>query len=157
MNKVIVTADSMGAVIGVSQNSPEYGYVRVEQTTPIVNEQGWLSIQKRSALIKGKVEDLQATGFYAGQVLPGRIVVKESHTPFNTVTPERDLKIAGDTGVVCRVDDQPIYRQSFYTAQLDASDELIQHNNQDEIREVQASQKALQKIANTSTVTVPQL
>jgi hypothetical protein len=44
-------------------------------------------------------------GFYAGQELPGTIVIEESLTPFNKKAPERDLKIAGETGIVCRVGD----------------------------------------------------
>ena len=47
-------------------------------------------------------------------MLPGKIVVVESLTPFNPENPDRDLKIAGGTGVICRIDDQPIYRQTFY-------------------------------------------
>jgi len=107
--KVHVTADQDGNIIGVSQNNPEYGYVRVEQIATTINTEGWLRRAKRSALIKGKVEDLMATGFRKDQELPGKIIVIESHVPFNPENPERDLKIAGDTGIVCRVDDQPIY------------------------------------------------
>jgi hypothetical protein len=104
MGKVVVTADKNGNVIGISENSPEYGYVRVEQTGSFINDQGWLRISRRSALIKGLVKDLVETGFTDGQELKGKIVVVESLTPFNTDNPDRDLKIAGDTGVVCRID-----------------------------------------------------
>jgi ribosome biogenesis protein Tsr3 len=69
--------------------------------------------------------------------------VVESLTAFNANNPDRDLKIAGDTGVICRIDDQPIYRQTFYSINDNAFDELITHNNSDEIKEVQAAQKAM--------------
>lgn len=141
--KVTVAADKNGNVIGVSTNNPEYGYLRVEQTATQINEQGWLRNVKRSALIKGKVEDLMNTGYKEGTQLPGKIVVRESLEPFNPVNPDRDLKIAGDTGVICRIDDQPIYRQTFYTSNLNAFDELITHNNSEEIKEVQAAQRAM--------------
>lgn len=141
--KVTVAADKNGNVIGVSTNNPEYGYLRVEQTATQINEQGWLRNVKRSALIKGKVEDLMNTGYKEGTQLPGKIVVRESLEPFNPVNPDRDLKIAGDTGVICRIDDEPIYRQTFYTSNLNAFDELITHNNSEEIREVQAAQRAM--------------
>jgi hypothetical protein len=144
--KVTVTADENGNVIGVSKNNPEYGYVRVEQTSPMVTDRGWLKISKRSSLIKGKVEDLKSLNYTAGQQLPGTIVIKESLTPFNTDNPDRDLKIAGETGVVCRIDDQPIYRQTFYTTNPNSYDELITHTNTDEIREVQAAQRAMSSI-----------
>lgn len=143
MGKVVVTADQNGNVIGVSENNPEYGYVRVEQTGSFINDQGWLRISRRSALIKGLVKDLVETGFSAGQEIPGKIVVIESLTPFNSENPERDLKIAGDTGVICRYDDQPIYRQSFYTSNMDANDQFIVHTNSQEIKEVQAAQRSI--------------
>ena len=144
--KVIVTADENGNVIGVSKNNPEFGYIRVEQTAPMVTDKGWLKISKRSSLIKGKVEDLQSLTYNAGQQLPGTIVVKEALTAFNTENPDRDLKIAGETGVVCRIDDQPIYRQTFYTTNPNAFDELITHDNAEEIREVQLAQRAMTSI-----------
>lgn len=147
MGKVVVTADKNGNVIGVSENNPEYGYVRVEQTGSFINDQGWLRISRRSALIKGLVKDLMEAGFSEGQELEGKIVVVESLTPFNRENPDRDLKIAGDTGVICRIDDQPIYRQTFYTPSENAKDELIMHTNTEEIREVQSAQRAMSALS----------
>jgi hypothetical protein len=143
MTKVTVAADKTGNVIGVSQNNPEYGYIRVEQQAIQINDQGWLRNVKRSALIKGKVEDLLQTGYQEGTEIVGKIVVIESLTPFNDVNPDRDLKIAGDTGVICRVDDQPIYRQTFFTTNVNLQDEFITHSNSSEIRDVQGAQKAI--------------
>ena len=144
--KVRVTADENGTVIGVSQNNPEYGYVRVEQVVTQINEDGWLKLVKRSALLKGKVEDLLEVDYQEGHELSGRIIVKESFEPFNPENPDRDLKIAGDTGITCRVDDMPIYRQTFFTLNESAHDELITHNNSIEIKEVMAAQKAIGKL-----------
>jgi hypothetical protein len=149
-SKVRVTADINGNVIGVSQNSPEYGYVRVEQSVTQISEAGWLKPVKRSALIKGKVEDLAQAGFVEGHELSGKIIVKESLTAFNPENPDRDLKIAGTTGVVCTIDDQPIYRQTFYTANQEAYDELITHDNTVEIREVQIAQKEITSLKNNT-------
>lgn len=150
MSKVRVTADKTGNVIGVSQNNPEYGYIRVEQQAIQINDQGWLRNSKRSALIKGKMVDLLETGYREGTELPGRIVIMESLTPFNTENPDRDLKVAGDTGIVCRVDDQPIYRQSFYTTNPNAYDEFITHNNSEEIREVMTAQRTMSSLSSMS-------
>ena len=149
-NKVTVVADQNGNVIGVSQNNPEYGYIRIEQQATQINDQGWLKRVKRSALIKGKVEDLLSCNYKEGQQLSGKIVVVESFAPFNAVNPDRDLKVAGETGVICRVNDQPIYRQTFYTNNENAIDELISHTNADEIREVQSAQKAMSSLKVTS-------
>lgn len=151
MSKVVVTADANGNVIGVSKNNPEYGYVRIEQTVNQINDRGWLRIVKRSALVKGLVKDLIEAGFTAGKELPGKIVVVESFQPFNTENPDRDLKIAGDTGIICRVDDEPIYRQTFYTSNPEAVDVLIMHTNTEEIREVQASLKAVESLSTRKT------
>jgi hypothetical protein len=71
----------------------------------------------------------------------------ESFQPFNQENPDRDLKIAGDTGVICRVDDEPIYRQTFYTTNENAVDELIMHTNANEIREVQAAKRAIESLS----------
>lgn len=149
-SKVRVTADINGNVIGVSQNNPEYGYVRVEQSVTQINETGWLKPVRRSALIKGKVEDLAQAGFVEGHELSGKIIVKESLTPFNTDNPDRDLKIAGSTGVVCRIDDQPIYRQTFFTSNQEAYDDLMIHDNADEIRDVQMAQKEIISLKTNS-------
>ena len=155
MNTVVVTADSNGNVIGVSENNPDYGYVRVISTATQINSDGWLRTVKRSALIKGLVSDLTTAGFNSGDTLPGRIVVRESLEPFNPNNPDRDLKIAGDSGIVCRVDDQPIYRQSFYTSNPNAEDELIMHTNGDEIRQVQSANRTLSKLVVRSSDSKP--
>lgn len=146
MSKVVVTADANGNVIGISKNNPEYGYVRVEQTVNQINDRGWLRTVKRSALIKGQIKDLVEAGFTEGKQLPGKIVVVESFKPFNPENPDRDLKIAGDTGVICRVEDEPIYRQTFYTFNENAVDEFIMHTNTNEIREVQLAQKTVKEL-----------
>jgi len=143
--KVKVTADENGNIIGRSQNNPEFGYIRVEQQVTQINQEGWLRRATRSALIKGRVDDLVAASFTAGQELPGKIVVRESFEPFNPQNPDRDLKMAGTTGVICRVGDQPIYRQSFYVTDDTASDELIMHDNREEIRQVQAVLRLTEK------------
>lgn len=140
---VVMPSDTTGNVINVSKNNPDYGYVRVESLSTQINAEGWLRAVKRSALIKGLVKDLVSAGFTAGQALPGKIVIKESLQPFNSNDPERDLKIAGDTGIVCRMDDQPIYRQSFYTSDVSAQDELIMHTNSEEIRNAQKANRVL--------------
>jgi hypothetical protein len=145
--KVRVTADKHGNVITVSPNNPEFGWIRVEQTATQINDRGWLRNAKRSAFIKGKVEDLKASNYKEDTEINGKIVVVESLVPFNSENPDRDLKIAGETGVICRIDDQPIYRQTFFTTNLNAYDELITHNNTDEIRDVQNAQRSLSSLS----------
>ena len=147
---VKVMADDKGNVIGVSQKNPEYGWIRVEQTASVINDQGWLRNVKRSALIKGKVDDLVACNYTEGTQIKGKIIVVESFEAFNPENPDRDLKIAGDTGVICRVNDQPIYRQTFFTPNPDAVDQLIMHTNTDEIKEVQSAQRSMASLKLSS-------
>lgn len=147
-NKVKVVGDKHGNIIGVYESNSEYGYVRVEQIVSQIDPKGWLKNSKRSAFIKGKVDDLISADFELGKELPGRIVVIESLVPFNVENPDRDLKIAGDTGIICRLHDEPIYRQSFYTSNSNATDDLIMHTNADEIREVQAASRMLASFKN---------
>jgi hypothetical protein len=156
-NKVTVMADQNGNVIGVSQNNPEYGYIRVAQQAIQINDEGWLRHVNRSALIKGKVVDLQLANYSEGTVLPGKIIVIESLIPFNMDNPDRDLKIAGDTGIICRLDDEPIYRQTFYTQNPAAIDEFINHSNKDEIKQVVAAQKAMEQLQTNTVAKEPQL
>lgn len=151
-NKVKVTADQHGNIIGIYPNAPEKGYVRVEQEITVINHKGWLKHAKRSAFIKGLVSDLQKSGFKAGSEIPGKIIIMESLNPFNEENPDRDLKVAGDTGIVCRLDDQPIYRQAFFTPDVNACDQLIAHNNMDEIREVMQATMALNALRTEKPV-----
>ena len=143
MNRsVIVTASESGAVVNVSSNNPDFGYIRVEQLKPVFDMNGWARMRKVSALIPGATEDLKAFGWGAGTSLPGKIVTIESLEPFNTVNPEKDYKIAGETGIVCHVDGQPIYRRSFYTEDSTRTDESIQHTNTEEIKAAYAELQA---------------
>jgi hypothetical protein len=149
MDKVKVTADKNGNIVTVSESNPEYGYIRVEQNAMEVGANNWLRVVRRSTLVKGRVTDLLEAGFKNNQELPGKIVIMESLEPFNPENPDRDLKVAGKTGVICRFDDQPIYRQSVYTTNVDANDQLIAHTNAVEIREVQAAQNVAE-LLNTA-------
>jgi hypothetical protein len=148
-NKVTVKADKNGNVVSVSPNNPEYGWIFVEQTVPQL-ENGWLKKSVRSARINGLVSDLLQVNYKAGQELPGKIVVLESFTPFNQQEPDRDLKIAGSSGVICRVNDEPIYRTTLYTSNLNSFDELIHHTNTEEIREVMQAQRSMAALQNRS-------
>jgi hypothetical protein len=156
-NFVNVVTDDMGNLIIPSSNNEEYGYIRVEQKAGTINSEGWAKVSKRSAIIKGKIEDLKQFGFQKDKSIPGKIIIKESFVPFNIINPERDLKYAGNTGIVCRVDDQPIYRQSFFTTDLNQTDDLIAHNNSDEIREAQVTSKSMSSLIEKMSMSEPVL
>ncbi len=150
-NQVVVTGDAAGNVIITSANNPEYGFIRVEQSRMLVDDRGWARKKTVSALIPGKVEDLQGFEWSAGEMVSGKVVVEESLTPFNTQDPDRDLKIAGDTGVICTFEGQPIYRKTRYSIDANSSDTFIKHDNVDEIRAAQQVMTEALKSAQSQT------
>ena len=134
-NKVNIVADDMGNIIRQSSNNAEFGHIRLEQQTVTFGNTGWVKSSNRTTLLHGKMDDLQSLNLNESTPLNGKIIVKESITPFSNNDPDRDLKIAGETGIVCSVDDQPIYRKTFFVADVTAQDVLIAHTNGDAIRE----------------------
>ena len=134
-NKVQIIPDDLGNVIRVSQNNTDYGHVRLQQERVTFGNTGWVNRKTISTLLHGKVEDLRDMGLHNMKELAGKIVIRESLEPFNTNDPDRDLKIAGDTGIVCCQDGQPIYRKTVFTADTNAEDVLVAHDNGDAIRE----------------------
>ena len=94
---VRISPDEQGNAIRVSKNNTEYAHMRITQERVDFSASGWVNRKVYSALIHGKTEDLQEMGFTSGQELPGNIVVIESFEGR-----EEDLKIAGETGIICR-------------------------------------------------------
>lgn len=132
---VTIVKDDMGNKIRVSKNNAEYSHIRLLQEKTMISPTGWLRKKNVSVLIHGKTEDLQKSGIGRMKKLPGNIVTLESTTPFNESNPDRDLKYAGDTGVICCTHGEPIYRKTVYDAIGDREDELVAHTNSDAIRE----------------------
>lgn len=141
-NQVNIIADDMGNVIRQSSSNSEYGYVRLGQKRVTFGVNGWVKSSNVSTLIHGKLEDLQEMNFKADESLSGKIIIRESLEPFSKNDPERDYKYAGDTGIVCCVDGQPIYRKTFFVPNMDAEDVLLAHTNGADIREANGSATA---------------
>ena len=139
--KVVANATT-GAVVNVSENNTEYGYVRLEQKRPFIDDNGFLKPRTVSTLIQGEVVDLQDQKYFAGQELEGNIQVKESMEPFNTKYPENDLKKAGETGIICTLGGSPIYRKTVYDPTGSKADVLVQHDNVEELRAAYNAQNA---------------
>ena len=148
-SKVNIIADDMGNVIRQSNNNSEYAYIRLQQDRVTFGNNGWVKKSNVSTLLHGKLEDLQSLNFKAEDTLAGKIIIKESLEPFTSNDPDRDLKRAGDTGIICCVDGQPIYRKTFFVADATAEDVLIAHNNGDAIKEANGNTTST-KITNTS-------
>jgi hypothetical protein len=133
-SKVRVAGDEAGNVVVISSKNSEYGTIRVVQDRAVFDESGFARKKTLSALIAGKVSDLKSFGWKVNDELDGKIVIRESLTPFNPKDPDRDFKVAGKSNIVCCLDGEPIYRKTFYTENLSVEDEIIAHNNTDAIR-----------------------
>jgi len=147
-NQVKIEPDDLGNVIRVGKNSI-YGHVRITQDSVGFSASGWVNNRKLSALIHGKVEDLKDIGIAKMKTLPGKIYIIEKFEPFSEADPNRDLKVAGETGIVCVGTntetgevDCPIYRKSFYDQTGTRSDSLIPHTNSENIKEANGAQSA---------------
>ena len=139
-NKVNIMADDHGNKIRVSTNNPEFGYIRLQQDTTTIGTNNWLKAQSRSTLVHGKVEELEQS-FSGMDHLNGQLVIREQINAFDNSNPDRDLKMAGETGVICKAVDTetgevvPIYRKTFFDPTMKMTDTLVPHINSDEIRE----------------------
>ncbi len=142
-SKVKVVANTTtGAIVNVSENNPEFGYVRLEQTKAVIDDNGFLKNRTISSLLQGNVEELKALGWYAGKELSGKICIQESLEPFSSKNPDRDLKVAGATGIVCTQGGSPIYRKTVYDPTGSKADRFEQHDNVEELREAYETQRA---------------
>lgn len=142
-SKVIVVADATtGSVVNVSQNNPEYGWIRVKQTKVMTDESGFLRRREISAVVPGSIADLKAMNLYPNQELEGKIIIEESLTPFNEQDPQKDLKVAGTTGIACTFEGNPIYRRTRFTFNTSATNVLVKHDNIAELKSAYAAQKA---------------
>jgi|TARA_R110000765_G_scaffold38452_8_gene84359 hypothetical protein len=139
--KVCIVQDEMGGIIRISKNNSDYGHVRLTQEAVTYTATGWVKKQVRSTLLHGLVEDLKVTNIHKKKSLPGLIYIIEQFTPFTKDNPNRDLKQAGKTMIICKGTDIetgevdcPIYRKSFYDPTGTMQDTLIAHTNSKEIR-----------------------
>ena len=149
-SSVKVTGDELGNVIQQSVNNPEYGYVRVEQVRTMFDDNSFLRRRVVSALIQGTMEDLKQVAYYAGQELPGKIAIIESLVPSNKKDVTKNLKQAGNTGVICKSNGQPIYRKTIYTIITNVTDELVKHDNTEEIKAANSLSKIKVSALNPS-------
>ena len=151
-SKVIVSANDEGNVISTSAVNQEYGFVRLQQQRVTFTNSGWVQTRNLSTLLHGRVDELQTLGLKANQEMQGKIVIKEQTEPFNETDPDRDLKYAGDTGIICCVHGEPIYRKTFYVTDSRTEDVFVAHDNGDAIRAANAGGYSATETAETVEV-----
>ena len=133
--KITTKNNQSQEILGVSNNNPDYGYIRVESTGEVTfGTGGWLNSATRTALIKGKTSDLktfiQKNNVTLGYEMPGKIVIMEQTTPFYE---GQQPKINPSTSEVLYVTvngvKSPIYRQTEFTQDMSREDVMLQHEN----------------------------
>lgn len=144
---VKVTANQAGIVVVQSENSPEYGFIRLEEKTHQFVK-GWVKPIVKSALILGKVDDLKALNYRAGMELPGRIQIVETLDAPDVPNPERFIKKNSTNGIILKQKGNAIFRTSVYDDKGTSTDVFLEHDNLEEIKEYQASLKATGGEAN---------
>ena len=113
-SSVYLAGNGVGGVITVSSNNHDYGWVTLKQD--FIDHYSNQVYKTRSAIIMGLVDTLQGLDLAEGEVLPGKIVVREQTEPFST--PDRDVKRAGAEGPVLKdADGNTIYRKTFFVNQ----------------------------------------
>ena len=156
-SNVDIMPDEHGNKIRVSTNNPEFGYIRLNQNTTTIGTNNWLKSQNRSTLVHGKVEELEQS-FSNMDSIPGQLVIREQIIAFDTNDSDRDLKMAGETGVICKAVDTetgeivPIYRKTFFDPTMNMTDVLVPHVNSDEIREANGFEaKEVKEVSETKS------
>jgi len=117
MVKVIAHPET-GAVITVSKNNSQYGTIRLDSEN-VSFEGGFVNKSRRTAFIRGKVEDLQSLNFKTGQMLSGKIVKKESFTPFYE---GQRPKINPSNGEIILTNGEETFLDYTYTSDANAAD-----------------------------------
>lgn len=144
-NVTVIANPKTGKVFNQNANlgkdGKAYGWFMVE--SKVLDMTGAIvSLKRRTAIkaISKEAYDAAASMLQVGSQLPGKIVVRESLTPFyEGQTP----KTAGEGGTVCTKGGQPIYRQTEYSDLLEECDTLIAHDNVIEGSSVAASKQDL--------------
>lgn len=138
-SSVKVKAGKTGAVVNISANNPEYGWIELTQVRTSF-QPGSNFMQRKTAhcIINGRVSELQAMGLNEGDKLPGRIQTIEKLEPFSDQYPEKDLKKSGKDGVILRHEGEAIYSRNFYDPSGESVDSKLAHTNTEEVKAKQA-------------------
>ena len=127
-NQPLVKAHPVtGSIVTYFENSKgeTFGKIRVDQRTPVINN-GFMSFANRSAFITLDEEDAKAMETILIEDTPypivGRVVVTESLEPFYK---DQEPKRKGVEGAIITHLGAPVYRETNYVFNLDATDTLL--------------------------------
>ena len=122
MKAIVTLANGHTDVVMVSVNNPESASIMLVSETMSVNDQGFLTTDKKVGLFKGETAKIKALGLKAGdnfseKAFPVRLVVKESHEPFY---PGQTPKINPQTKETVTSQGAPVYRQTLVVSETSA-------------------------------------
>ena len=118
-----------GLIITAGTKNPEWGSIRVESMAIVNNGNGLVTIQKRVAFVRMRLDDAQmlidAKLLADGKPLPieGRIIVQESLEPFYE---GQEPKINPTTKEEVLFSGLPVFRQAIFVSDESSKDILIQ-------------------------------
>ena len=141
----IVAHPETGLLITPSVNKPEFGSIRIDSQQKVFSN-GFMSVQKRTAFVSGRIEDLETMNLRAGMVLPGKIIRIESFSPFytagvNGATRTQEPKINPTTGEEVLTDGRPTYIKFMYVEDKNAQDYWISEESEDAVVNAVAEQE----------------
>ncbi len=129
-NQVVIIANKKSGLVfnstGVSaKDGKEYGYYTVQQT--FVDRSGSMDkVTVLTAIRSTSAEAFNAAPLAAGELIDGKIIIKESTTK-NPFRANQEPKRKGKDGAILLYNGQPIYRETEFTTDLSAEHVLIQH------------------------------
>ena len=116
MKAIVTLAKGNDNVVIISKNNSDSAAIMLVTEHMSANDQGFLQVEKRVGLFKGKTEQIQklAESLKAGdnfseKVMPVKLVIKESTTP---AYPGHEPKINPSTGEVVTSSGSAVYRQT---------------------------------------------
>jgi hypothetical protein len=143
-NSVVVIANKTTGLVfnstGISvKDGKEYGWYTVQST--FVDRSGALDkVTVLSALRSTSAEAFNAAPLVAGEILDGKIIIKESTTK-NPFRANQEPKRKGKDGGILLFNGQPIYRETEFTTDLNAQNVLVAYTSEAPVAASTASAK----------------
>lgn len=136
-SKVIIVPNNLGEVVSLMPGYTNIYQISIQQRKCLFTQDGSIKKELIKSVIIGDKDDLDRLVLNRSE-LEGTIVVRDSIIPYNNQK-NQDLSLCPITGVTLKYNGNSIYRKYFYSNNKTAKDEIIEHNNLDEIRSAKNS------------------
>jgi hypothetical protein len=155
MSTLKFVPNAEGTLISISKRNPNFGWIRLASEEIILDSvTGFPKISKKSFLIKQEISNLELfLSAYPNGTMPGKLIVvefTESQAPaefkklINDKIPYEEaiasfVKRADSAGPELTLNGERIFRYTKYSPKLDVYDELVAHDNVEEVKAYMAS------------------